>query len=880
MAGNLLKIFLTMRNITSFDLVAIGIHGVLTASGIMELTYLAYFITRMECRISQDGPQILSWFNVTLLGLGVSLTTLHASTGVCIFERQHTFDPSVAVIIADLCFCLGELMYVWYIWLRSNAILKIRGGIQYQIAAGVVTIAPVVYTAQFILFCLHLYWANETQKPATMLAITLASSFSGVTVITFDWIMLLAYISFLRENQMDSMSHSARARRKGQSNRFSVIARYGRWSCVALLIALGFYIVSSVFGYESDYRNLLEACCYTALHGAFLVLAGMKVALQLCDAREAQEEVMAKKMPGSCEAYPPNAYCSSLIHYPVYLPPNESIAAVEASLKNQGRIDLLLKLNSTKEYSACVQSFLEYSCYSLYPACIGGEITQTGCAANCDRTATLCYSLFLMAGKLNALPKCGPMSIDSLNVNTCLGTANGKEEITLPSPPRCPSILLPNPNFNMSNPTAPLPEISGQRCTGPCCLPCPTVYQFYPNGRFNGIYESVRPLGIMSALGCLILLASHALSAKDIEYPGTMMAQFIFGALLCHVVSFANNAPTLVVCRDAITEATQQNSGLCLVQGILFVFATYYTVAYACAFSIALHFLVVHSNMKLANHQWTLFALIVSVGVAVSATFAGLGQYRTTGFTCLFSPGNAATWLIFVPLGLISVPSLCMNVWTVAYILKVHWLAPSGPIRQHRLIVDGSEGKSGDSSLSASVRASSVGLETGRVGAAKAAKAALRKMAGTLKASGRSMGLTIVFDIIFCVNWSVYLYLNFVFTTVPSPKWQNEWQACVATGASQSECAKITQAYLPPAEILFAVEALMESLGLMFFIVLCPKAFNANTSLRTVNSSSMSESSYQKNKKGTASCTGFEPARPEDNALAGHRVNHSANRTL
>ncbi|KAJ3237747.1 hypothetical protein HDU78_003891 [Chytriomyces hyalinus] len=283
----------SMRNFSSFDLAAIGTHGILTLSGLIELAYLLYFIVLVERRVVKDRHNLFSWFNITIVLLSVSLTSLHASTAVCILQRPYLFDATSAVTISELSLCCCELMYVWYTWLRSKSILRMKGGLRCKVAAGVVSAAPGIYSAQFIIMCVHLYWSEKSMKPATMIAFMLASGIGGLAIIAFDCIMLLTFEWFLRENRMDSRT-SQTDRSIGTSKRFSVIAGYGRWSCITLLGALFLYIVLAVVGYESTYGNLLQACCYAVLHGAFLLLLAMKVALHSCDSREEQADSLAR----------------------------------------------------------------------------------------------------------------------------------------------------------------------------------------------------------------------------------------------------------------------------------------------------------------------------------------------------------------------------------------------------------------------------------------------------------------------------------------------------------------------------------------------------------------------------------------------------------
>ncbi|KAI8837649.1 hypothetical protein BJ741DRAFT_707820 [Chytriomyces cf. hyalinus JEL632] len=282
-----------MRNFTSFDIAAISTHGILTVTGFFELAYLVYFVTVVERRVSKEISRTFSWFNITLFTLSLSLISLHASTAVCVFEQPNPFDAKIPVTIANLSYCFCELSYVWYTWLRSKAILTLKGGIRYKIAAGVVTISPGLYTAQFLIICLHLYWADETLKPVTMLAIICSASLGGVSIIAFDCVMLVAFMTFLQENQIER-SHSQTFLSVQPTDRFSIIASYGRWSCCMLLGALVFYLALAVVGYGSAYGNVLEALCYAMMDGIILLLAGMKMALHWCDVKEEQADSLLR----------------------------------------------------------------------------------------------------------------------------------------------------------------------------------------------------------------------------------------------------------------------------------------------------------------------------------------------------------------------------------------------------------------------------------------------------------------------------------------------------------------------------------------------------------------------------------------------------------
>ncbi|KAJ3263744.1 hypothetical protein HDU77_010020 [Chytriomyces hyalinus] len=278
-----------MRIVNTPDMVAIGVNILAATSSIFELGYLLYFITLVERRVSKDKSTNFPWFNVSLLTLGLGLLALHTSSTVCIFERSNPYDGVIETTLINLSFSVCELMYVWYTWLRSKAILKLKGAFRYRMAAAVVAIAPVIYSTQFIILCVHLYWSDEHRKKYTIIAFNLASAIGGLAVISFDCIMLHCFTSFLQENEMESDS-SQTGRSIGTSKRFSVIATYGRASCILLLGALALYIALSVVGYHSGYGYVLQALCHAVVHGAFSLLVGMKVALHFCDLKEEQAD--------------------------------------------------------------------------------------------------------------------------------------------------------------------------------------------------------------------------------------------------------------------------------------------------------------------------------------------------------------------------------------------------------------------------------------------------------------------------------------------------------------------------------------------------------------------------------------------------------------
>ncbi|KAI8834356.1 hypothetical protein BJ741DRAFT_609714, partial [Chytriomyces cf. hyalinus JEL632] len=178
-----------MRNVSSYDMAALCTHGILTLSSVLELAYLGYFSAMIERRVNAERPTIFSRFNMTIFSLSLSLISFHAATAVNVYERPYLFEFPIARTVTGLSLCIYELMYVWYTWLRSKVILKLKGGFRYNVAVAVVAIAPGISAVQFVALCFHLYSSDEL-KPAAMVASNVTTAVSGMAIIAFDCIML------------------------------------------------------------------------------------------------------------------------------------------------------------------------------------------------------------------------------------------------------------------------------------------------------------------------------------------------------------------------------------------------------------------------------------------------------------------------------------------------------------------------------------------------------------------------------------------------------------------------------------------------------------------------------------------------------------------
>ncbi|KAI8607399.1 hypothetical protein BC830DRAFT_143478, partial [Chytriomyces sp. MP71] len=372
----------------------------------------------------------------------------------------------------------------------------------------------------------------------------------------------------------------------------------------------------------------------------------------------------------SCQRYP-GGYCSQYTTYDVFVSSNHTIAGIESMMKTSG-MDLLLSLQASAPYNTCVGSFLELTCYSAYPKCENGIAVEVACQSLCQSTRDLCDILFSNFGKAQLLPSCtGSVlgaSIIYAKATPCLGESTIIPITNSTEQYQCPSILLPNPSY-----TSIVPEnassVDGQTCVGPCCVPCPLLPHLYPP-EFNTIWAKWKFIVILSILGSLFILSSYVIEkGSNNDYPRYMIKHFMFGILVSHIGSSFSLIPERTVCIDSITEATQSNSTLCLMQGLLFLGGLFYTVCYMSIFSMSLHLLVVWNKCTFSNYRWTLFYSSVIISVTSVSSLAIVGGIRTNGQTCIFKADNLMAILFMYPVAICAAPACFSNIWTVYHIL-------------------------------------------------------------------------------------------------------------------------------------------------------------------------------------------------------------------
>lgn len=137
------------------------------------------------------------------------------------------------------------------------------------------------------------------------------------------------------------------------------------------------------------------------------------------------------------------------------------------------------------------------------------------------------------------------------------------------------SLLQPPPTYNTSSPcSCPAPLISNPNptalptCVGTCCLPCPTIYTFYPPNLLNHIFAAVTFARIASFACIAISAFSSLILPGKRTHPAITALWLILAIALYEGIAFLWTVkPTLGICASIVEDATMQNNPLCAAQG-------------------------------------------------------------------------------------------------------------------------------------------------------------------------------------------------------------------------------------------------------------------------------------------------------------------------
>ncbi|CAG8534009.1 10114_t:CDS:2 [Cetraspora pellucida] len=123
----------------------------------------------------------------------------------------------------------------------------------------------------------------------------------------------------------------------------------------------------------------------------------------------------------------------------------------------------------------------------------------------------------------------------------------------------CPAPLIASPIYNYT----------GQTCFGGCCIPCPYINNFYPEGHIDMIYTVLSVLRVISFVCIAIIVLSYLVLPNKREHPA--MIVLIFNICLLAFIGinfFYIGNHKSIQCADDFTQSTMKNNVLCGVQAI------------------------------------------------------------------------------------------------------------------------------------------------------------------------------------------------------------------------------------------------------------------------------------------------------------------------
>ncbi|GJJ69440.1 hypothetical protein EMPS_01786 [Entomortierella parvispora] len=504
--------------------------------------------------------------------------------------------------------------------------------------------------------------------------------------------------------------------------------------------------------------------------------------------------------------------CADYVNYPVWLPPNMTIAMTEAYLTAQGMNATNLALLQT--FPSCMSPYLEYVCSSAFPRVVntttpGVYDVDFACKSNCETVVQQCSAVMAEAGMSSKVPNCTaaiPSSLITVPPNGVLFQPNGS----------CNAVTslsggsTPGAGTNTGNQTASCggaasiftPDTfqgpggtttNAEYCTAGCCLKCPVQYSLYREGALETGFKITNYTRAVSMVLSFILMMSYICLPDKRSHPSALILFFAICVFLFSVVVIFPLVNTRAMqCADLINPSTQQNNLKCAIQGAILVFASVSTCAWCSALIINLHLHTVWNSAWFAKKYWLLHMVCWGFAIAVTAVALGLGEIKWEYATlCLISQDKAPA-IFFYPMAAMIFPAFLIHIATFFHIARISAQAGSESETMSR------------STLSAG---------------AAAMISHRRHVMMAIRIQWRAAVMAI------CAILSVTFYWLFYFIQLGKISPENMktplmgFVKCIVSGTPHDTCADQLAPHLPPYGLMIAAEELVSLIGTIIFIV-------------------------------------------------------------
>ncbi|KAF9897980.1 hypothetical protein BX616_004669, partial [Lobosporangium transversale] len=486
------------------------------------------------------------------------------------------------------------------------------------------------------------------------------------------------------------------------------------------------------------------------------------------------------------------------IDYKVWLPDNVTVQNIEDELIKQGVQEL------TALVDPCKSTFLSYACSVAFPRpVITGQTNSYNvlfaCQSSCQAVHQACTADLTFLNMTNLLPDCkapipgteqfpnGPY--DHQLDNSCNAVPFQSSNTTCATPmTECVSPFVEDLVFKA---TGGAQNTDDAYCGCGCCLPCPQPNAFYKPEILDQGFFITDILKAVSAGLALVLALSYVVLPDKLQHPSNLilfaaLATAIFGAAVAP--SFGN--PRRIQCAaNGVSTATSYNNNLCTIQGAWLLFGAIATTAWLSIVIVNLHLHTVWNSSWLSKRAW----LTHLIGWAVPAAFAAIAVITNSigwnNSNMCMATQETSNALLFIPLGVIMIPSILLHFTTFFHIIKVTLQAENSETVSHSTLSSG-----------------------------RAARISHRRhVMNAIRIQWRAAVLAFVVASSVLIYWAFYL----VEGAKTDMSWMSTWQLCIFTKAGdQEQCADMfTKGHVPDFAFMMVAEGLVSTTGLWVFLL-------------------------------------------------------------
>ncbi|KAG9065570.1 hypothetical protein KI688_001859 [Linnemannia hyalina] len=491
--------------------------------------------------------------------------------------------------------------------------------------------------------------------------------------------------------------------------------------------------------------------------------------------------------------------CKNYVDYEVWLPPNTTVATIEAMLVAQGAD------KASQMPVVCAEPLMEYMCSIAYPRVQAVAGTQNefdvkfACASTCQKTYEQCAMLLTVFEMEAAIPNCNapipestkyasPAGINfqsdgNCNALTSLGGAgNSLSNITA----ECDAPFVTDPLY-------PAGTANPSYCMYGCCLPCPAQYHLYREGALETGFTITNYARAVSMVLSFLLVLTYLVLDDKRSHPSALILFFAIGVFLFSVVIIFPLIDTKSMqCADLITPSTQHNNLKCGIQGAILVFASVATCAWCTALILNLHFHTVWNSAWFSNKYGLLHVICWGYACIITGVAVGMGHIQWDFATLCLVSQDKASEIFFYPMAAMIFPAFLVHIATFFHIARISTMAGADSETMSR------------STLSAG---------------AAAAISHRRHVMMAIRIQWRAALMAI------CAMVSVTFYWLFYFIQLrkinPTTLSKNIvlFVFCLKKGTPHNECADNLAPFLPPYGLMIAAEFVVSSIGTIIFIV-------------------------------------------------------------